>query len=246
MISTMRTNRSVRLVLWLFVIPFQVQGGPHLFIKNQSHDFGLVAPESPLSHTFHLRNVGDSPLVVNEIATTCSCISTILGSTTVPSGATVPLAISLMSGNLARSARYQLMLRTNDPIPERGHLEISFQVLPQFTFSPQQIYLGDLLPCESAKRVIRLSYLRDSIGRTQVLNATSSNHDVQVVQDDFLQDLLNQVKINVIFSGRKEIGPIHEKVAITTTNNVQPSIVIPVEQRFSRDIDGERKSAEKA
>ena len=50
--------------------------GPDFAFAEQSHDFGTIGNTKQKSHTFEIRNVGDEPLIIKHIATSCGCTTT--------------------------------------------------------------------------------------------------------------------------------------------------------------------------
>ncbi len=41
--------------------------------EDSNFDFGTIALNKPVSHTFTLTNNGNAPLIINRVATTCGC-----------------------------------------------------------------------------------------------------------------------------------------------------------------------------
>jgi len=41
--------------------------------ETETHDFGKVALNKPVVYTFNFTNVGDAPLIITKVETTCGC-----------------------------------------------------------------------------------------------------------------------------------------------------------------------------
>ena len=41
--------------------------------KSESHDFGTIAYNKPVSHEFAFTNAGKSPIIISEVAPSCGC-----------------------------------------------------------------------------------------------------------------------------------------------------------------------------
>lgn len=52
----------------------QAQTKPAEFkFDTETHDFGKVALNKPVTFTFNFTNVGDAPLIISKVETTCGC-----------------------------------------------------------------------------------------------------------------------------------------------------------------------------
>lgn len=48
-------------------------GGPKLMIESLEHSFGKIAPGTPLTYTFKVRNAGDADLEIKNVSPSCGC-----------------------------------------------------------------------------------------------------------------------------------------------------------------------------
>jgi hypothetical protein len=57
-----------------FGIAVNAQTKPAEFkFETETHDFGKVALNKPVIYTFNFTNVGDAPLIITKVETTCGC-----------------------------------------------------------------------------------------------------------------------------------------------------------------------------
>ncbi|MGA9770166.1 MAG: DUF1573 domain-containing protein [Blastocatellia bacterium] len=47
--------------------------GPKLVIASLEHSFGKIKPGTPLTHTFTIKNEGDTDLEIQNVAPSCGC-----------------------------------------------------------------------------------------------------------------------------------------------------------------------------
>lgn len=48
-------------------------GTPQISFDDVSHNFGTIAQGEKVTHTFKFRNIGDGPLQITDVTTSCGC-----------------------------------------------------------------------------------------------------------------------------------------------------------------------------
>ena len=48
-------------------------GTPQISFDVSEHNFGTIAQGEKVSHTFSFRNIGDGPLQITDVTTSCGC-----------------------------------------------------------------------------------------------------------------------------------------------------------------------------
>ena len=49
------------------------KGMPQISFDDESFNFGTIAQGEKVSHTFKFRNIGDGPLQITDVTTSCGC-----------------------------------------------------------------------------------------------------------------------------------------------------------------------------
>jgi hypothetical protein len=95
--------------------PVITKSSPKLECDQTVYDFGTVNGEKAVSHTFQIRNAGNSELVIRKIHAPCRCTSFLLSNKTLPPGEmfSIPLTVSL--GGRKGLQEKGVFLETNDP-----------------------------------------------------------------------------------------------------------------------------------
>ena len=100
--------------------------GPPL-IGTMIHDFGIIElgnTDSPLRHTFVLRNQSKSPVVIQKVSTTCGCTDASADVDRVPPGGSVRVSATLtLSDSGAKQA--QVLIVTNQE--EQGIVSLTLR-----------------------------------------------------------------------------------------------------------------------
>lgn len=61
---------------------------------SESHDFGAIKTNAPVSHTFVFTNSGNSPLIINNVRTTCGCTVPEYPKETIMPGKTAEIVVT--------------------------------------------------------------------------------------------------------------------------------------------------------
>jgi hypothetical protein len=116
-------------LLVAFVIGFtsismaQTKPGEFKF-DSEVHDFGKIVLGKEVTHTFNFTNVGDAPIIISKVETTCGCTipeyskvpvkkgeKGFIKLTLTPSGPAVPIVKSITLTSNARTTTKVLLIK---------------------------------------------------------------------------------------------------------------------------------------
>lgn len=116
--------------------PFQptFQGGPRLSLDRSTLDFGDVPPGKPLEAAFHLRNVGDGPLLIERAFTRvvegCCPPQPELETMEIVPGETSALSLSFtMAEGMPGLHLFEVVVFSNDPVEPEARLTVRAMLL---------------------------------------------------------------------------------------------------------------------
>ncbi|TWT88477.1 hypothetical protein Mal64_19600 [Pseudobythopirellula maris] len=135
--------------------------GPRAVFDSTRYDFGVAPPKEPQEHTFLVRNEGDAPLTVKQVATSCKCVVT-----EMPEGPIVPgQSARITAGWFGRvdtpDYSQTITLKTNDPRQEIVELRVVGTIAFPVTFRPNLLSLRDVLkgqPYETSAEVVSTTW----------------------------------------------------------------------------------------
>lgn len=102
--------------LALLAFSAEAKSSPKLECDQSVYDFGTVDGEKSVSHTFQIRNAGDSELVIRKIFAPCGCTSFLLSSKTLPPGETISIPVTVSLSGRKGLQEKGVFLETNDPV----------------------------------------------------------------------------------------------------------------------------------
>ncbi len=117
-ISSMNRTFFFRVVTILVLAGFalEAKSSPKLQCNQTEYDFGTVDGEKPVSHTFEIRNAGDSELLIRKIHAPCDCTSFYLPSKNLPPGESLSIPVTVSLSGRKGLQEKGVFLESNDPV----------------------------------------------------------------------------------------------------------------------------------
>lgn len=110
--------------------------GPNLFVENPVFDFGQAKDKKIIKHTFILKNVGDEPLIISDVSTSCGCTTAGDFEAEVAAGGKTELPVTFDPSSFGGEIHKLVIVKSNDPErPEtylriQGHIWEPVELLP--------------------------------------------------------------------------------------------------------------------
>ena len=102
-------------ILFLLAWIPSLHASPQLVVSPETFDFGEIPSGESVQATFTLRNMGDEPLHIDDVRTSCGCTSSALDQQDLPPGAETSLRANLSLQNRTGPQHKQLTIVSNDP-----------------------------------------------------------------------------------------------------------------------------------
>ena len=115
-------SKNLIVVIALFSVIFLAgckSQAPQIDLELQSFEFGDVVNGTIVGKDITITNRGSTPLIIDEVSTSCGCTTAAIDPTSVPPGESAVLHIEFDSGahgpELTGELMRQVFMRTNDP-----------------------------------------------------------------------------------------------------------------------------------
>jgi hypothetical protein len=108
----------------------QVPG--HIELSATQFDFGAVANTGPVSHTFQVHNIGQGPLEITGVATSCGCTSAAVAEDRLAPGTSTDLTVTydpLVHDGATGEYMRLVYVRSDDPATPEASLTIHVNVV---------------------------------------------------------------------------------------------------------------------
>jgi hypothetical protein len=231
-----RTNhyarRPLALALALALSPRLVAAGPRLGVEEPTADFGSVEQGTPVTHVFHLKNTGDTPLHISSVKSSCGCTAAVVSESDVQPADEARVLATLDTGRVAGRTTKVLSVYSDDPQVPVAALTLTGDVLADLVLSPNPVYLGRLRRGETVTREVVIR--RGRPGGTAVVRAVGG-------ELGGLQSRLESVPdgsqvLSIALDAGVPLGRFSRELRLETTSPRQPVIVLPVFGSIEGDV----------
>lgn len=128
-------------LLTVLSIAVAATAAPIIEVDNADYDFGKLAGASAVTHGFIISNVGDEPLSILDVRTSCGCTTTALSKSNLAPGESVELGVTVDLTNFSGHISQAIYVSSNDLMHRKLTLHVTGQVIPA---QPQHIIAEDL------------------------------------------------------------------------------------------------------
>jgi hypothetical protein len=129
--------------------------GPQLVADQPDFQFGQVFQGDRVEHTFHFRNVGDAPLNIARVRSSCGCTAALLSAQTIAPGAAGEVKAVFDSARFRDAVTKTIYLYSDDPRQPEMQFTLSGVVREILAANPAQITLER--PGERVERRVLLT-----------------------------------------------------------------------------------------
>lgn len=135
----------------LCVLPSVGWAAPRLSVAEPEYDFGQIFQGESTQHEFHFTNVGDEPLLVTKVRSSCGCTAALASSSRLQPGESGEIQATFDSTRFRGPVTKTIYLYTNDLSQPVAQLFIKGTVREMIKVVPKQLNLG-AVPVEQQTR----------------------------------------------------------------------------------------------
>ncbi len=130
---------------------------PKIEFSQEGHDFGDIAQNSKVSHTFKFQNRGDAELIIEKVRASCGCTAALASDKNIPAGSEGSIDVTFDSTGKKGPFRKTISVTSNDPARPEVRLTVSGTILTVLNVEPAFLSFGNRLKKgEPAEQRIRL------------------------------------------------------------------------------------------
>jgi len=150
---------------------------PKISVEEEIYDFGSVEPGQRVNHEFIIKNIGNAPLVVEKIKTSCGCAGASIQNNVIQPNHKEKLSVWYKARKISGETTQWVALLTNIQEHPDIMLHLKANVVPKFQSDPSIMNFGILdknqLPLTKKLRVMIDESQQDIDIKS--FNATSDN-----------------------------------------------------------------------
>lgn len=206
-------------------------GSGRLRIDRVCHNFGEMKPDEELECAFALNNVGNVPLVLGNVRTSCTCTTTsALENTELGPAQTKDFGVTLRSTNQA-SQRHSVILtffEKGTGVSRQAELLLFGSQRESMVVTLTKIDFGRVVPGKSYTRTVSIREVPTDrfVLKSVDLGELPIVHEVEVAKD---KDGFATYRLHLELAVDEEWSGEHaEELSLTTDSHFQPKVTIPV------------------
>ena len=120
-------------------------GAPRIeVIGGEEFDFGVMEPGSKGEHKFVVKNLGEFPMTLEIIGSTCKCTIGKLDKSSIGPGEQTEISLTWDVKTDSEDFGQSAILKTNDPTRGELHLKIKGRAINQMTMVPRNFGFGEI------------------------------------------------------------------------------------------------------
>lgn len=220
------------------------QGGPVAQVPETTFHFGRIERGTSMKHAFKIRNVGDAPLHLEVVNTTCKCTVGDLEKNDIPPGEETDVVLEWTAKTAPGPFRHGATLESNDPSQSRIELVVEGDVVESTLIQPADWMFG-AVSSHGDKTVTAtlVSNLADKVEVTghEFSDPEVGNHielDIVPLAKDELPtpEAVSGLKITATYQPGKSIGPFFTWLTLNTNLDNAETLTVPISGTVKGDI----------
>ncbi len=218
--------------------------GPIAVVPETTFNFDRMERASSMTHAFKIKNVGDKPLHVEVVSTTCKCTVGELSENDIAPGEETDIELEWTAKTAPGPFRHGATLETNDLRHSRIELVVEGEVVESTTLQPPELLFGTVQAGETKETSC---FLVSSIEKdAKILHYELSDPEIaKQIDIDFspvdkaiLNDFkaLSAVKVTATYRAGKSQGPFFAWLTLETNLPRAEKLTVPLTGNVVGDI----------
>ncbi len=218
--------------------------GPVAEIGETVFNFGRMERATSKTHVFKIKNVGDAPLHLEVVSTTCKCTVGDLSNEEVLPGDETDIELEWVAKTAPGPFRHGATLATNDPRSSRFELTVEGEVVESTTLQPPELLFGKVQAGEAKEA---FCYLVSNIEKdAKILGYEVSDPevakqiDIQLTPVDEAElkafSAISAMKVTATYQAGKTQGPFFSWLTLETNLPSAEKLTVPLTGNVVGDI----------
>ena len=211
-------------------------GAPRIDFDRKTHDFGEVFQGGSRKTSFVFRNLGDAPLTIRKVKTTCGCTAVLMSSDKLNPGEEGEIAVEFSSKDKIGYQDLRVYLYSNDPQEKDfGHyvsaLRLSAQVSSLWNVLPGAAYFGSAVRGQRLERRVQVVLSDRRTPAFELREVISPRPWLEVSTKPLAEDLAGGkagLELTVALTADAPVGLVNETIEVVTDHPDQPRVSVPV------------------
>ncbi|MGA1193264.1 MAG: DUF1573 domain-containing protein [Kiritimatiellia bacterium] len=197
--------------------------GPRIACDEPVFDFGSADNTGSISHTFVLKNTGDTTLEISNIRAACGCTVANISTRSIPPGGTSELTANLnLRGRNGKQSK-GITITSNDPQNPSFVVTLVGTATTAITLSTERIMFGELNAGQETSMPLEIRTV-DNVSMN--ITGIETGNDAISVQQQTGED--GVTRLNIAMKTPAQPGAFQSNIKVMTDHPARPVIDIPV------------------
>jgi hypothetical protein len=197
--------------------------GPRIACAEPVFDFGDADNSTSVSHTFVIRNDGDTTLEITNIRAACGCTVANVSTRSIPPGGTSELTANLnLRGRNGRQSK-GITITSNDPQNPNLVVTMVGNATTAVSLSTERIMFGQL---NAGQEISMPLEIRTANNVTMNITGIETGSDAITIQQETGDD--GVTRLQVAMKTPAQPGAFNSNIKIMTDHPARPVIEVPV------------------
>lgn len=134
---------------------------PAIMSPTPVYEFGEMDNSQKVSHDFVIKNVGDEPLVINDVKSTCGCTVAKLENKTIQPGQETTIGATFNLKGKQGNQRKRITVMSNDPQQPNYFLEFQGVAVATINMEPRLLNMGRIMDNEPHSQSVTIKSMKD-------------------------------------------------------------------------------------
>ena len=213
----------------VFVVSLVAQDTAKIQFVKEKHDFGKAEQGKILTYSFQFKNVGDAPLTINNVRTTCGCTAAVVKGKKLDPGKEGEIKISFNTTGYGGNVSKYIYVDSNDPSAPQKQLTISAAIdvppSPRIELDNYTLDMGLILDTEAIETKTQIK----NSGELELLVEFSHKDALFFEGDKQIKSEISVAAgkskdITIKLPARERTGLLREYVMIKSNDTRRPTL----------------------
>ena len=208
---------------------------PDIQFEQKVYNFGTVKQDEKITHIYNFQNMGDEPLIINNIDWSCGCIEVDSSLKKISPGESGWVKVIFDTQDRQGRVGKTISIHSNDPDEPIVKLRMRGYMQTEILIKPRRIYFGGYKKDKPVTKKLRI--LQGGDKKIKLLKVEAESKYVTSTEPaGIINEEGNGYQIEVGLSPDVPIGRLRSNLVIYTDSKTQPVVNIPVNANVSGDI----------
>lgn len=192
---------------------------PKIQFESINYDFGKVKEGEKVRHLFKFKNIGDEPLHIKKVISTCDCTAAIVSKKILVPQEEGEIEAVFDSTKKVTNETKLIKVSSNDPNTPHLILTMKGEVIPEIKIEPQELNFGEIT--YNRKEIVKTLKISFPANDKLEVKKITQPHS-KYIKAKIVSKKQGETIIEVKIKGNLKVGRLTDSLSIFTTSKIYP------------------------